>query len=238
MHRKSFGFALGFVLSAAFVCGAQTPRVASAIKRIPSEGRTVQGFVPKGWEIRDQASEDLDGDNVMDAVLTLALPIDEEGKPGETNGSDDEASPNIVVVLFGRPGGGFRLFAVNGRLNPAESDDRSFLSPRIEKGVLILNDNWGDGWANDITYRFRYDAATRKLMLIGFDSERYDRTSIYEGQRSSENYLTGIRVDYVKSLNRRTSSYSETRRAKIDRARITFEQAHLVEREGEDPRPF
>lgn len=206
---------------------AQTDFVANAIKRIPREASTVEGFVPKGWIIRDQASDDLDGDNILDEVITLDLTSAEDKKPGDTD--DNDLSPNIVAVLFGRAGGGFRLFAVNGYLHPSEADARSFISPRIEKGVLILNDNWGDGWANDITYRFRYDRALGKLMLIGFDHEHYDRTNIYAGHRSSENYLTGLRIDYAKALNRKTSSYSETRRVRIKRSVITFEQARLVD---------
>jgi len=95
--------------------------------------------------------------------------------------------------------------------------------------VLVINTNWGDGWANDITYRFRYDSLAGRMMLIGFDSERYDRTSIYEGHRSSENYSTGLRIDYAKSLHRKSSTYAETRRSKIDRSRVGFENVHLVE---------
>jgi len=194
--------------------------------------------VPRGWEIRERATEDLDGDNVMDAVLTLTLPPDVEEKLTDTDSTDFESAPNIVVVLLGRAGGGYRRLEVNGRLTPYENDYRSHLSPRIAKGVLILNDNWGDIWAKDITYRFRYDPAAGKMMLIGFDFETYSRSSIYEGNKLSQNYLTGVEIHYQKSVNRRTSSYSEVKRMPLARQKITFEAAHFNEDKGGDVTPY
>jgi hypothetical protein len=207
---------------------AQTPRVSAAIKQIPLNGATTTDFVPHGWELNNEATEDLDGDNIMDAAITLTLPTAEVEKLKEAGGDDYESAPSIIVVLFGKPNGGYRRFAVNGRLYPDNSDERSYLTSRISKGVLIVETNWGDGWASDITYRFRYDRVKGKLMLIGFDSERYDRTSIYDGQKSSENYVTGLRIDYAKSVSKKSSSYSETRRGKVKRAPVSFEDTHLV----------
>jgi len=226
--------AILIIVVASIAAGAQTPRVAAAIKRIPLDGNKTTDFVPHGWELNNEATEDLDGDNIVDAAITLTLPIEVAEKLREANnGGVYESAPSIVVVLFGKPNGGYRRFAVNGRLYPDNSDYRSYLDSTITKGVLIVGTNWGDGIASDIKYRFRYDRDKGKLMLIGFDSERYDRASIYNGQKSSENYLTGFRIDYAKSLNKKTSSYSETQRSKIKRAAVSFEDAHLVADETE-----
>ena len=217
----------------------QTPRVAAAIRKIPLNGKTAADFLPPGWEIYNEATEDLDGDNVIDSVITLTLPLAEAEKLKEASGDNYQAPPSIVVVLFGKPGGGYRRFAVNGRLYPDSADERSYLSNSISKGVLSINTNWGDGWASDITYRFRYDRSLGKLMLIGFDNERYDRTTTTAGHKSSENYLTGWRIDYAKSLRRESSSYSETRRTKINHGPVSFEDAHFVDDPDNDSfRPF
>jgi len=222
------------IVVACIAAGAQTPRVAAAIKRIPLNGKMTADFVPRGWVLDNEATQDdLDGDNILDAAITLTLPIEEAEKLKEAPGDNYEAAPSIVVVLFGKPDGGYRRFAVNGRLYPHYSDYRSYLSNTITKGVLIVETNWGDGYASNITYRFRYDRAKGKLMLIGFDSERYDRTSNYDGHKSSENYVTGMRVDYAKSVNRKTSSYSEVERTKIKHTPVSFEDAHLVADETE-----
>ncbi len=235
---------LAFLPFLIIVCGitveAQTKRVAKAIEKIPSEGRTAQDFVPKGWEIYTDSSGDLNGDNLSDAALTLTLPFEEAEKLRDGTDGDYESAPSIVVVLFAKKGGGFRRFAVNGRLYPSDSDTRSYLTPKIAKGVLIVNNNWGDGWAVDTTFRFRYDAAADKLMLIGFDLENYSRMSIYEGEKTSENYLSGVRIDYDKSAKRKASDYSETQRSQIKREKISFEKAWLNEGEGDhfQLRPF
>ena len=223
-------FFIVFILAAmAPSVSGQTPRVAAAIKLVPQKGKVTTDFVPDGWEIFNEADGDLNGDGLADAVITFTLHLDDAVKLRDAAGDNYESAPSIVAVLFAVRSGGYSLYGVNGRLYPSDSDFRSYLDNKIEKGVLVINTNWGDGWANDITYRFRYDSLAGRMMLIGFDSERYDRTSIYEGHRSSENYSTGLRIDYAKSLHRKSSTYAETRRSKIDRSRVGFENVHLVE---------
>src|SRR5689334_8170167 len=141
---------------------AQTPRVSEAIKQIPLNGNKTTDFVPRGWELYNEATGDLDGDNILDAAITLTLPIDEAEKLKDAPGDNYESAPSIVVVLFGKSSGGYRRFAVNGRLYPDNSDYRSYLDNSITKGVLAVGTNWGDGWASDIKYRFRYDRTKGK----------------------------------------------------------------------------
>src|SRR5205823_14089977 len=98
----------------------QTKRVAEAIKKIPLEGRTSKDFAPKGWEVYNEASGDLNGDNLPDAALTLTLPIEEAEKLKEAGGDEYESAPSIIVILFRKPDGGFKRYAVNGRLYPPD----------------------------------------------------------------------------------------------------------------------
>jgi hypothetical protein len=238
MNKNSFWCgAIALIALAAFSGAAQSPQVAAAIEKIPSSARTTKDFAPRGLEINNEATGDLNGDNISDAALTLTVPLDElEGQPGRR---EYDSTLCIVVVAFGKAGGGYRLFAVNGRLFPPDADDRSYLSNSIEKGVLIINTNWGDGMANDITYRFRFDKNTGKMLLIGFDQERYDRTrNDGSDNRSSENYVTGLRIDYAR-VKEGYSSPREVGRKKISRRVVTFEDAHITQNEDEfEYRPY
>ncbi|HYJ92848.1 MAG TPA: hypothetical protein VEV84_16170 [Pyrinomonadaceae bacterium] len=234
-----FLVSLSVLIAAAIFTEGQTPRVVAAIKRIPTKGNSTKDFAPNGWEIYSEAKGDLNGDGLDDVALTLTLPLNVAEKLRDVTGDNYEAAPSIIVILFAVRGGGYTLYGINGRLYPADSDYRSYLDNKIEKGVLVINTNWGDGWANDITYRFRYDKLAGRMMLIGFDHEHYDRASIYEGHKSSENYLTGLRIDYAKSLNRKSSAYSETLRTKLKNAAVPFEEARLTEDpDNDDYRPY
>jgi len=202
-----------------------------AIETITLEGRTVESFVPKGWEIISRADGDLNGDGLKDAAISLGLTEDNR-EMLDTSEDNYESPPYIVAVLFGKKDGGFKRFAVNGRLYPQYGD--APMSVEIKNGVLVTNQNFRDGWAIDATFRFRFDAAENKLMLIGFDLEHYSRTSIYEGSKTSENYLTGTRIEYAKSNYKRKSSlYSETKKSRIERSRISFAEARFNE-SGDD----
>ena len=230
---------IALILAAVFSAAGQSPQVAAAIEKIPSSARTTKDFAPRGLVIDNEATGDLNGDNISDVALTLTAPLDElEGRPGP-GGRGYDSTLCIVVVAFGKAGGGYRLFAVNGRLFPPDADERSYLSNRIEKGVLIIDTNWGDGMANDITYRFRFDKTTGKMLLIGFDQERYDRTrNDGSDNRSSQNYLTGLRIDYAR-VKEGYSSPREVGRSKISRRVVTFEDAHLTQNEDEfEYRPY
>lgn len=223
----------------AFSAQAQTfTKPEKAIEIMMLEGKAIEAFIPKGWEIYSEAKGDLNGDGLADAAISIGLTEDMK-EMLDTSENNYESPPYIVAVLFAKRGGGFRRFAVNGKLFPKYGDAPPSLT--IAKGVLITNQNFRDGWAVDATYRFRYNADASKLMLIGFDLEHYSRGNIYEGNKVSENYLTGTRIEYAKSSNNRKSSvYSETKKSRIPRSIVYFEETRFIE--GDDNadmvRPF
>lgn len=214
-------------------------RPEAVLRTLAAEGATKQSFVPAGWEIVSEAEGDLNGDRLADAALTFGLNEDARGMLDNSEESC-ESPPYVVVVLFARPGGGYRRFAANGKLYPPLCEDaRPDLS--IRQGVLVANHNWRDGWALDTTFRFRYDPSEGKLMLIGFDVEHYPRANIYEGSKTSENYLTGLRIEYAKSYRRKSSSFSEVARQRMKPTKVAFEDALMNEGdpgEGDEISPF
>jgi hypothetical protein len=64
----------------------------------------------------------------------------------------------------------------------------------IEKGIIVVQQDHGSREVTNTTYRFRYEPATGKFILIGFDLANADRAT---AQVTSEsiNYLTGAREE-------------------------------------------
>ena len=234
MKKISFWCGMLTIILAASIFGAaQTSQTAVAIKEIPANARTTKDFAPRGLGVDNEATGDLNGDNISDAALTLTVPFDDSEGQRPAGESAYDSSLCVVVVALGKAGGGYRLLAANGDLFPPDADGRSYLSNRIEKGVLIINTNWGDGMAKDITYRFRFDKNRGKMLLIGFDQEQYDRTrNDGSDNRSSENYLTGLRINYAR-VKEGYSSPREVGRSKISRRVVTFENARITQNDDE-----
>lgn len=71
----------------------------------------------------------------------------------------------------------------------------------LKKNVLIVEDLTGGTTAIATTYRYRYDAQTRRMRLIGLDAERYSRTNSHDSLKFSWNLLTGARIVQVGHVN-------------------------------------
>ena len=61
---------------------------------------------------------------------------------------------------------------------------------KIDKNVIVVEQDHGSREVSETTYRFRYDPASQHFILIGFDYAERDRVN---GKNASEstNYLTG-----------------------------------------------
>ena len=189
---------------------AQSERIESAtrqaLEEMPLEGGTAENFTPRFWKIETQAVGDLNKDGLADRVLSFE--IDAENGEGQKILKDPAGvfnllpSPAIVAVLFATTDGKFHRVVVNSRLKP-EFEFYTEFAVEIKTGVLLVNEDYSSSNdANHVVFRYRYDLATDKLMLIGFDFEYYTRDK--SGTRS-ENYLTGERVVVVKESERRRS---------------------------------
>jgi hypothetical protein len=175
----------------------EAPRYLDA-KLIPSEGRAVADFVPRGWKLEGDEGEttgDLNRDGAPDKVLRLVEDMPVERPDGVYN-----TRYRALVVLLGRTGGGLKRSAVATRLlgcslcaGALGDPEGGNITVEIKGGVLNVHQLSGAREATDLTQRFRYDAARGRFALIGQDVENYDRAE-GNSESVSTNYLTGVRV--------------------------------------------
>ena len=186
------------------------------VSRIPAAAGDVKGFVPPGWKIEEQVAGDLNGDSVPDYALKLV-----EDKPAKS--ADDmptERGRALVVVLAGKEGKLARA-GVADKLLQCTACGGAFYgvaeapaNVSIARGVLVVNQDHGSRDVTETTYRFRYEPATGRFALIGFDLSDRDRltaTTVTE----STNYLTGLRVTTRGNGDRDKTSRTQVRREKI-----------------------
>lgn len=187
---------------------------------VPMRGTRAQDFVPAGWKIASQVQGDLNGDGRADRVLHL-VPRDAEYDPGGV-GIAPEAGA-LVIVLAGSGGGLRRAGVSTGLLQPLVPQWGLHLA--IRRGVLVVNQNYGMTDVVDATHRFRLDVGSGRFILIGRDLFDYHRPQgMYDTVKTSENYLTGVRL--VTTGHWAGERYWEsTERQAIPRTRTTFEDA-------------
>jgi hypothetical protein len=79
---------------------------------------------------------------------------------------------------------------------------------QIEKGVIVVDQDHGSRNLTNTYYRFRYDAASRQFILIGFDYADADRLTAQVVSEST-NYSTGARIVTRSKGNRDIKSSSK-----------------------------
>ncbi|HEX8558289.1 MAG TPA: hypothetical protein VF668_09315 [Pyrinomonadaceae bacterium] len=198
-----------FILSVIILLAAAGPAAAAAARQdeprrlldpnlVPAEGGSARDFLPRGWKVEGDAGEvrgDLNGDGAQDVALRLVEDLPLENAEGVLN-----TRHRALVVLFGKPGGGYRRAAVAAKLlgctlchGVLGDPEGGNIQVEIRNGVLNVNQLSGSREATDRTQRFRYDAAAGRFRLIGEDVSEYDRAA-GGGRSTSTNYLTGVRV--------------------------------------------
>lgn len=204
------------IVVTAFLVGAgsafaQEDRVEIDRSKLPLEAAAVEAFVPPGWVVEEQITGDLNGDAVPDVALKLIQP---EPQTEEEIPSDRFRA---LVVLF-REGDTLRRAAVADRLLQCANCGGAFYcagnapaNVRIEKGVLLVEQDHGSRDVTETVYRFRYEPSSKRFALIGFDYSSRDRAAggfVAE----STNFLTGLRV-----TSRGKGSKESTSKTKVGR---------------------
>ena len=174
---------------------AQDVRTVIDKSKIPATAGKPSGFVPAGWKIEEQLTGDLNSDSKPDYLLKLI-----EDKPTESKDGVRIDRARALVVVLQDADGKLKNAAVADKLLQCTGCGGALYgltdapaNLKIEKGVIVVEQDHGSRTTSDVTFRFRFEPETAKFLLIGFDYKSGDRAT---GDAASEstNYITGTRI--------------------------------------------
>jgi hypothetical protein len=171
---------------------------------IPERADAPPRFVPAGWRVETQLESDFNGDGKADIAMVIR--------------NDDE---RWLLVAVGE-GKGLRRIGL-GELDPYPLGDASL---EAKKGVLNITDLTGGTTAIQSTYRYRYEAATGRMQLIGDDASLYSRTNSHGGIEVSTNRLTGVRLTQESTLDDKGEyRFSKQKKSSVAKDKLYMETA-------------
>jgi hypothetical protein len=164
-------------------------------ERLPTQANKLQDFAPVGWQVEKTIEGDLNKDAVNDAVLVLI-----EALPANADKDNPPERQRALLALLKTADGKWIRAGVAPKLLLCTRCGGAFygvieapVEIEIGKGVIVVQQEFGSRNVTIQTFRFRYDAATRKFGLIGLDLSDRDRAS-GEVKEESSNFLTGIKT--------------------------------------------
>jgi hypothetical protein len=167
----------------------ETPAApAPIIRGLASEGPRAASFVPRGWVLEQQAEGDLTGDRRPDLAVLIR-----QQRP-----DDAEHDRALVVVergadgVYARIGVGSRFLLCSSCYGAiAGAVGTPLLS--IRRGVLHIDQLSGSREARERALRFRLDAESGRMQLVGEELNTWDRVD-RRGTRTVTNHLARTRV--------------------------------------------
>lgn len=176
---------------------AEVPRI--TYPAIVREGATIDAFVPAQWKLEAKAAGNLNGDNLPDSALVLHMADPANLVPLDWDPNQKyDSNPRMLVILFGRKGGGYTLASADQKLIPRrenQNQDDPFEEVAIANGTLRVKMHLfmsAGGWEmGGSAFTFRWQDGDFKL--IGFEGDTVMRNS-GETEEVSVNYLTGRKL--------------------------------------------
>ena len=193
------------LLAAVLAATAVLPAAAIAKPDLPLRADAPPRFVPEGWVLETQLEADVNGDALADIAMVIR--------------NDDE---RWLLVALGE-GKGLKRIGL-GELHPHPLGDASL---EVKKGVLLITDLTGGTTAIQSTYRYRYEAASGRMQLIGDDAALYSRTNTHGGIEVSTNRLTGVRLTQENTIDEPGGErrYSKQKRTTVPKEKLYLETA-------------
>lgn len=194
----------GLLLLIAAPAAAQWPGEgdipAVAYPQLREVAARTEDFVPEGWKLELEVSGDLNQDRIAD--MALVLHKDDPANRLQIWESDPEnlydTNPRVLLVVFGRPEGGFvRAVAEHRLITRLEQGNMEdpFDDLEIVKGTLRLKMHVfmtaGGWWMGNYQFVFRWQNGA--MRLIGYDRNGVRRNT-GETDRISINYLTRTKL--------------------------------------------
>jgi hypothetical protein len=173
----------------------------AALPSLPLRADALSLFVPKGFVVEVQLSADFNKDGKDDIAAVV-------------KGEDERFL--LVAVAEGK---GLHRIGL-GELDAYPLGDASLSAP---KGTLVIEDLTGGTTAISSLYRYRYEAATGRMQLIGDDVELYSRTNQHGSTKVSTNRLTGERVTSISEL----TDAGDYRPLKPKRSKVKIEKLYI-----------
>lgn len=186
--------------------------------RVATAGAKPEDFVPPGWKIARRIAGDLNGDGRPDQVLQLVTTTTPEV------GSDTDAAPEAqaLLILFA-DGARFVREGLASKLLKSIVPQYN-LDLKVTNGVLVVQQDYGMNDVTSLTHRFRFDSQTGRFRLLGRDAYSYTRPLSADTVKTSDNYLTGVRLITTGHFRRGAGEISETtKREQIPVKTVYFE---------------
>ena len=146
--------------------------IGQVLSKIPTSGKTIKDFIPKGYDTLAVAKGDLNKDKRDDLVLVLRP----DWELSEIEITEDSArmEPRLLIVLL-NSGEGFKVAGKSQGAVLCESCGGVFGDPfsgiEINNGVLLIHHYGGSSWRWSSTHKFRYQQT--EFVLIGETKSSY-----------------------------------------------------------------
>lgn len=173
----------------------------AALPNLPVRADALPLFVPEGFSVETELSADFNKDGREDVAVVV-------------KGEDERY---LLVALS--EGKGLHRIGL-GELEPYSLGEAQLSAP---KGVLVVEDLTGGTTAVSSLYRYRYEAASDRMQLIGDDVDLYSRTNQHDATKISTNRLTGDRVTIISKL----TDAGDYRDLKPKRSKVKIEKLYI-----------
>lgn len=182
-----------------------------AIASVPQRAKAAEAFAPRGWKTEKVARGDLNRDGRADAAIVLV-----EAKSARVEDGVPMGRRRALVIAFNQRRGWKRV-GFSNQILLGTRDGGAFygateapVEVAIQKGVVLVNMEFGSREVTTTTHRLRWDPRRRAVYVIGMDTATRDR-AMGGGETVSANYLTGARktttyktgTDNGKTVNRK-----------------------------------
>lgn len=228
---------LGFLSFLVFLIFS--PQAGSALDpaSLPQTASAISDFLPRGWMIEAQISGDLNRDSIPDLAVTLV-----EQMPANADKDNPPERQRALLILFKTSDGKFNRAALANKVLLCTRCGGAFYgvaetptTVKINNGVLIVSQEYGSREVTEETFRFRFEADSKRFALIGADLRSYDRAT-GKTLKESTNFLTGVKLQSKGQMAQDTDKETpvSNKRLRISRKKKFLEEVAARSNEQEE----
>ncbi|MFZ6756564.1 hypothetical protein ACO0K9_05040 [Undibacterium sp. Ji50W] len=192
-------------------------------KKLPATAPALPDFVPRGWTVESQVSGDLNGDGLTD----IAAVVVENKATADASGTINDRQ-RALIVLLASASKAYSLLGSNDKLLQCLGCGgvKDGVNVTIKNGVLVVSQYSGSREYSIYTWRFRLDAGSQRLQMIGIDEEDADGM-VGRGSTVSTNLLTGQKISetYQYDQNRDRKVILSSKKSKVAKSTTLLEDA-------------